>query len=335
MKSPKRKGGWGRNLPFNRNKTSRRGVSTDIDVSFQYAKDLAREANTATKALGNIVHKRNLPKIGAIAIENELKLVQDKIPDSTWFYAGTLTQGDAHLYRQQAEVKKLEADGRLSFFHIEENGFEVEEQRADDLMMQNDLINTAKVTFEYTGRKKMVTTLRAKLMYDLAFDEDNRHYEAGIFKTNYRIRSSKSLEIIPMYKYTLRNGFKMAEERVTDEVIAIETENGKEERHIRLRDVNPTDLRDQTHAFILKTIYQFTKTIKITGGVQLLLFNDMLDDERDFIRQAVLGELEKNFVAYEKDLFLHIGARYIDQRARGTANDQNFMQTFVRVFTKF
>jgi len=316
-------------------KTSRRGVSTDIDVGFQHAKDLAREENTATKAFGNIVHKRNLPKIGSIAIENELKLVKDKIPDDTWFYAGMLTEGNANLYRQQEDVKKLEEEGLISFFYIEERGFEVEEQRADELMMQNDLINTAKVTFEYTGKKKMVTTLRAKLMYDLDFDEDNKHYEAGIFKTNYRIRPSKSLEIIPMYKYTIRNGFKMAEERIIDEVIETENEGLKEEHHIRLRDVSPTDLRDQTNAFILKTIYQFTKTIKITGGVQLLLFNDMKDDERDFVRQAVLAELEKNFVAYEKDLFLHIGARYINQKAKGTANDQNYMQTFVRVFTKF
>jgi hypothetical protein len=45
--------------------------------------------------------------------------------------------------------------------------------------------------------------------------------------------------------------------------------------------------------------------------------------------------MEKSFVAYEKALFLHIGARYIDQRATGNVNDQNFMETFVRVFGKF
>ncbi|MBI1925960.1 hypothetical protein HYR99_17120, partial [Candidatus Poribacteria bacterium] len=88
-------------------------------------------------------------------------------------------------------------------------------------------------------------------------------------------------------------------------------------------------------AFILKSVYQFTKTIKITGGGQLLLFNDMLEDDNDFVRQALLAEMEKSFVAYEKELFLHIGARYIDQRATGDVNDQNFMETFVRVFGKF
>ena len=86
---------------------------------------------------------------------------------------------------------------------------------------------------------------------------------------------------------------------------------------------------------ILKVVHQFTKTIKITGGGQVLLYNDMLEDENDFLRQALLAEMEKNFVAYKKPLFLHIGARYIDQRAAGTVNDRNFMETFVRVFGKF
>ena len=61
----------------------------------------------------------------------------------------------------------------------------------------------------------------------------------------------------------------------------------------------------------------------------------MLENENDFLRQALLAEMEKSFVAYKKPLFLHIGARYIDQRATGDANDRNFMETFVRVFGKF
>jgi hypothetical protein len=61
----------------------------------------------------------------------------------------------------------------------------------------------------------------------------------------------------------------------------------------------------------------------------------MLDDENDFVRQALLAEMEKSFVAYEKELFLHIGARYIDQRATGDLNDRNFLETFVRVFGRF
>ena len=85
----------------------------------------------------------------------------------------------------------------------------------------------------------------------------------------------------------------------------------------------------------MKIVYQFTKTIKITGGGQILLYNDMLENENDFLRQALLAEMEKSFVAYKKPLFLHIGARYIDQRATGDANDRNFMETFVRVFGKF
>lgn len=94
-------------------------------------------------------------------------------------------------------------------------------------------------------------------------------------------------------------------------------------------------MRDTAPALILKVVYQFTKTIKLTGGGQILLFNDLLKDDNDFVRQALLAEMEKSFFAYRKQLFLHIGARYIDQRAIGDVNDQNFMEIFVRVFGKF
>ena len=131
----------------------------------------------------------------------------------------------------------------------------------------------------------------------------------------------------------------MAEEKVERRTLDwVKDEDGvmvDYEYDIRLKDVGQTDVRDQSQAFILKAVYQFTKTIKITGGVQLLLFNDMIDNEQNFTRYAILGELEKNFVAYEKDLFLHIGTRYIDQRAKSSINNQNFMETFVRVFAKF
>lgn len=98
-----------------------------------------------------------------------------------------------------------------------------------------------------------------------------------------------------------------------------------------------TEVRDLTNLFIIKTVYQFTKTIKITGGIQWWIYDDRLDPtgEKDFVRQAILAELEKHFIAYEKDMFLHIGLKYIDQRAKGKLNDQNFMETFVRVFAKF
>jgi len=201
--------------------------------------------------------------------------------------------------------------------------------------MQKDVINTMKGTFEYTGIKKMVTTARLKLQYDMDLDDDDQHYEVGIIKTNYRMRPSKSIEIIPMYKYKIRNGFKMAEEKDVDRLLQWRYGGEDKEYRVRLRTIDAAEVRDQMHAFILKTVYQFTKTIKITGGLQLLLFNDMQYDEGDFTRQAVQGELEKNFVAYEKDLFLHIGVKYINQKAKGIINDQKFMATFVRVFAKF
>ena len=127
----------------------------------------------------------------------------------------------------------------------------------------------------------------------------------------------------------------MAENRREDLALEAEIDGEQVSRRIQLRQIEQADVRDMVSAFILKVVYQFTKTIKITGGGQILLFNDMLENENDFFRQALLAEMEKSFVAYEKALFLHIGARYIDQRATGNVNDQNFMETFVRVFGKF
>ncbi|HIE29436.1 TPA: hypothetical protein EYP66_19380 [Candidatus Poribacteria bacterium] len=313
-------------------KKSRRGTSTDIDLGIQYAKNLGTE-DIAAKAFGDIVYKQNL-SVGSIILENELKYVKDEIPDDTWYYAGTLSNDEVDVFRRQDDIQEQENLNTINFFGVR-GGYEVEKKRFDPLSMQNDLINTAKITFDYTKIKKMVTTIRAKIMYDIDFDGDNEHYQVGIFKTHYRMRPSKSIEIIPMYKYLFRNGFKMAEERVKHRAIEEKKDDETIEYDIRLRDVEQMDVRDQSQAFILKTVYQFTKTIKITGGVQLLLFNNMMDNEQNFTRYAILGELEKNFVAYEKDLFLHMGTRYIDQRAKSPINNQNFMETFVRVFAKF
>lgn len=315
-------------------KTAKRGQSIELELGGEYAKNLRTE-NKATKFYTNLVHEREFPNLGLLSVENELKYVKDSIPDDTWHYAGFLTNEEADVYRAQEEVESLVEENQMGFIPVP-GGVEVERRRIDPLLMQNDIINTAKLTFSFTKIKKMVTTLRAKLQYDADFDQDNEHYEVGIFKTNYRLRPSKSLEIIPMFKYTIRNGFQMADERRVNYLLTREDEEGNLiEYNIKLKTIEPADIRDQSQAYILKTVYQFTKTIKITGGIQLLVFNDMKDDKRDFVRQALLGELEKNFVAYEKDLFLHMGVRYIDQRAIGKLNDQNFMETFVRVFAKF
>jgi len=228
----------------------------------------------------------------------------------------------------------MERDGEVEFFYID-GGTEVEKRRRDPLFMQNDLINTAKFTYEYLGIDRMVTTARAKIQYDYDFEKDNEHYEVGIFKSLYRLRPSKSLEISPMFKTTVRNGFRMAEDQLEYLSLVAEIDGREVSRRFRLREIERANVRDMASALILKVVYQFTKTIKLTGGGQILLFNDMLKNDNDFVRQALLAEMEKSFVAYEKRLFLHIGARYIDQRAIGDVNDQNYMEIFVRVFGKF
>jgi hypothetical protein len=312
-------------------------------MALRYARksDSGSEQQKAIKALVNGRYRRNVPNLGSLVAENELKYVQDDIRDDTWHFAAAIPTideaGELNIRKQMRrdpEFVEMIKAGELEFFDRGKED-EIELRRDDPVMMQKDVINTLKGTFEYTGVKKMVTTARLKLQYDMDLDQDDRHYEVGIIKTNYRMRPSKSIEIIPMYKYKIRNGFKMAEEK--DIVRLLEWKEGKEEKDylVRLRKIDTADVRDQMHAFILKTVYQFTKTIKITGGLQLLLFNDMKDEMGDFTRQAVLGELEKNFVAYEKDLFLHIGVKYINQKAKGVVNDQKFMETFVRVFAKF
>ncbi len=314
-------------------KTSRRGSSTDLDIGLQYEKDMHR-STSATKAFTNIVYQRDIPKVGSLLIENELKYVRDRIPDETWYFAGFLNRDEEKLYRSLPDVQAMEEAGDIAFFPVR-GGVESEMRLQDPLLMQNDLINTAKATFEYTGFKRVVTTARIKLQYDLDFDGDNQHYEVGIVKFNYRMRPSKSLEVSPMFKYTIRNGFKMTEDRPEDLLLMAEIDGEKVPQRIRLRRIEQAYVRDISPALIFKVVYQFTKTIKITGGIQLLLFKDMFENTNDFVRQAILAEMEKNFVAYEKDLFLHIGARYIDQRAKGDVNDRNFMETFVRVYAKF
>ncbi|MDE0634535.1 MAG: hypothetical protein OXI43_01600 [Candidatus Poribacteria bacterium] len=318
------------------NQTMRREKSViDLDLGLQLEKNLKfRDIPTSRKAFANMVYKKELPRASSLVFENELKLVKDNIPDETWYYAGFLGREDESIYRAQPEIQDMIEERDLQFFYVD-GGVEVEKRRPDPLLMQNDLINTAKITWEYHGIDRMITTVRAKLQYDIDFDDDNEHYEVGIFKTLYRLRPSKSLEISPMFKYTIRNGFRMAEDRLEYLNLHAMIDDRDISRELRLRQIEQAHVRDMTPALILKVVYQFTKTIKLTGGGQILLFNDLLKDDNDFVRQALLAEMEKSFFAYRKQLFLHIGARYIDQRAIGDVNDQNFMEIFVRVFGKF
>ena len=320
---------------FMNRKMSRQGRVVDLDLGLQLEKNLKlRNTPSSTKAFANLVYQKELAQASSLVFENELKLVKDRIPDETWYYAGFLSGQDERLYRSQPEIQEMEAEGNVQFFYVD-GGAEVEKRRRDSLLMQNDLINTAKITWEYLGIDRMVTTARAKIQYDFDFDRDNEHYEVGIFKTLYRLRPSKSLEISPMFKYTIRNGFRMAEDQLEYLALSGEIDGKDVSRGIRLRHIERAHVRDMASALILKVVYQFTKTIKLTGGGQILLFNDMFKNDNDFVRQALLAEMEKSFVAYRKQLFLHIGARYIDQRAIGAVNDQNFMEIFVRVFGKF
>ena len=320
---------------FMNRKITRQASVVDLDFGLQMEENLKlRNTPSSTKAFANLVYRKELAQASSLVFENELKLVKDRIPDETWYFAGFLSRTEEQVYRAQPEVWKMERDGAVQFFGID-GGTEVEKRRKDPLLMQNDLINTAKITYEYSGIDRMVTTARAKVQYDYDFEKDNQHYEVGIFKTLYRLRPSKSLEISPMFKYTVRNGFRMAEDRLEYLSLNAEIDGRDVFRQIRLRQIERANIRDMASALILKVVYQFTKTIKLTGGGQILLFNDMLKNDNDFVRQALLAEMEKSFVAYNKRLFLHIGARYIDQRAIGSVNDQNYMEIFVRVFGKF
>ncbi|MGB9595738.1 MAG: hypothetical protein ACPL7B_05605 [Candidatus Poribacteria bacterium] len=320
-------------------KTSQKGISKTFETSIQYAykgeSGISRQK--AIKAYTNGYYSRNLINKGSIIVENELKFVRDDIPDDTWSYAGNIPISDIDIktpMSKEPDLALLIDQGELEFFDLS-SWSEIEIKRKDPLLMQNDIINTLKGTFEYTGIKKVVATARVKFQYDADLDGKDQHYEVGIAKANYRFRPSKSIEIIPMYKYKIRNGFKIAEERDMVKILQWKVDNVDNQYTLRLRTIDTANIQDQMHAFILKTVYQFTKTIKITGGLQLLLFDDMKDETRNYVRQALLGELEKSFIAYEKDLFLHIGLKYINQKAKGEINDQNSLETFVRVFAKF
>lgn len=320
-------------------KAVRRGISKDLVTSLQYAiKDQHKlKRQKSIKLYINGRYTRSILNLGSLSLEGELKYVQDDIPDDTWHFSGRIPYQSPdlkELMRGDPELLAMIENDELHFIDVN-NASEIELKRNDPVLMQNDMINTLKGTFEYTGIKRMATTLRVKFQYDADVDGRDQHYEVAVFKTNYRLRPSKSVEIIPMYKYKVRNGFKMADEHDLVKILRWKDGDVDKSYALRLRTIKTGEVMDQTHAFIIKTIYQFTKTIKITGGSQLLLFYNMKDNTANYIRQAILAELEKNFIAYEKDLFLHIGVKYIDQRAKGTANDQNFLETFVRVFAKF
>ncbi len=324
---------------FSEYKTSQKGVSKAFDTSLQYAykNDDMTSNQKSIKIYTNGYYSRNLVNKGSIIVENELKFVRDNIPDDTWSYAGTIPISDTNIkdtMKREPDIALMIDQGELEFFDLS-SWSEIEIKRKDPILMQNDVINTLKGTFEYTGIKKVVTTARVKLQYDIDLDGKDQHYEVGIIKANYRFRPSKSIEIIPMYKYKIRNGFKIAEEKDIVKFLRWKADNVENQYILRLRTIDTADVRDQMNVFILKTVYQFTKTIKITGGLQLLLFDDIKDETRNFVRQALLGELEKSFIAYEKDLFLHIGLKYVNQKAKKDFNDQNFLETFVRVFAKF
>lgn len=320
---------------FMNSKMKRTKTVIDLDLGVQIEKNLKfRNFPTSRKAFANIVYKKALPRASSFILENEIKWVKDSIPDETWYFGGFLNHQEIGLYQARPDIQEMIDDKDLQFFYVD-GGAEIEKRRPDPLLMQNDIINTAKLTWEYHGINRMVTTARAKLQYDIDFDNDNEHYEVGIFKTLYRIRPSKSLEISPMIKYTIRNGFRMAEDQLEYLTLRGKVNDSDIIRHIRLRQIEQAHVRDMTPTFILKIVYQFTKTIKLTGGGQILLFNDLLKNDSDFVRQALLAEMEKSFFAYRKELFLHIGTRYIDQRAIGDINDQNYMEMFVRVFGKF
>jgi hypothetical protein len=323
---------------------STRDTATDVDLGVRYETTLGDEDvtphATATKLFSNIEHRRTVGKASVLQLDNELKYVRDAIPDETWHFAARLSPAEAAAYRALPKTAALEAAGEIGFLEFE-GVTEVERRRRDPISMQNDIINTTKLTWEYSGIRQFVATARAKLQYDLDIDGEDEQYEVGILKARYTFRPSKKLEVSPMLKYTVRDGFRRDEARLEDVAVAalvtgddgIEVPSGVE--RVRLRRIDETDVRDMATAVILRVENQFTPTIRLTGGVQLLLFDDLLEDDNDFIRQAVLAEMEKSFQAYNRDMFLHIGARYIDQRARGDLNDANFMETFVRVFAKF
>ena len=319
-------------------KTSREDSSTDFELGLQFERSLKERSvdvnASSTKAFWDLVYRKKLTHNTSFVFENELKFVKDRIPDETWYFAGFLSPDKAQLYRNIPDVAAMEEAGDIEFYEAD-GGIEVEKRRTDPLLMQNDFIDTVKLTWEYSGIERIVTTARIKLKYDLDLDQANEHYEVGIFKTLYRLRPSKSLEISPMLKYTVRNGFLMAESRIDAVRVTGEIDGETASEHVRLREIEHAHVRDMATAVILKAVYQFTKTIKITGGGQVLFFNDLVADDNDFLRQALLAEMEKSFAAYEKELFLHIGIRYIDQRASSDVNDQNYMENFVRVFGKF
>ena len=67
-----------------------------------------------------------------------------------------------------------------------------------------------------------------------------------------------------------RNNNGIRDEEENDKDPNYEIDGEQVSARIRLRQIEHANVRDMASAFILKTVYQFTKTIKITGGGQIL-----------------------------------------------------------------
>ena len=85
---------------FMNRKVSQQASVVDMDLGLQVEKNLRlRNTPTSTKAFANFVYQRELARASSLIFENELKLVKDRIPDETWYYAGFLGRQDERLYR--------------------------------------------------------------------------------------------------------------------------------------------------------------------------------------------------------------------------------------------
>ena len=74
---------------FMNRKISQQASVVNLDLGLQIEENLRlRNTPSSTKAFGNLVYRKELARASSLVFENELKLVKDRIPDETWYYAG-------------------------------------------------------------------------------------------------------------------------------------------------------------------------------------------------------------------------------------------------------
>ena len=135
-----------------------------------------------------------------------------------------------------------------------------------------------------------------------------RLYQAGVIRGGHNIPLRRDLQLNPMLKFKIRHGFAF---RTRSEIFSIQ------------------------ELALVKLVYLFSRSTTITAGVQFLAEQDKSGMSQSFTRTTLQIELDRTFIAYSRQMFLHIGLTSVFQNGDLEENDRRERTAFVRVYTEF